>query len=659
MDDRERSDSEVGAESHTEARPSSRSMAQETHAQTTGPIPRKVEDQFMIMFDNSPVMLYCVDHHDKISHANRRWLEKTGYSEEETLGKSSDFPMTSNSASLVAAGLRDGPPTEIKVEYVRKDGNIMPVELSCSAITDASGNPLSLWAVRPIGEERVMDAVPDGDDGLTEFVRDAPIGVFSCDSTGRIGYINSYALDIFGIADLRAAQGVSLFKSPRYSDTPISGALADCLSSGEAFSGELSFAKRGGSEITVKARLVPQKTLDGEPTLILGVVEDITDQKNIQGVLIRSERYKAVSNIIDGLTDAFGDSLQSVAKATKSAITSLEARSFSEVRLSLGRILDSSIQSARTLRQLQLLVRPRSATEASQIGIVDLSNIVNAAVEMCGLRGQSKLGTDGTSINLDLDLQPGLYIDCKYDELLEVVANFLRNAEEALPEGGGISVKTLGTTDTVTLKIQDDGSGLATGNIERMIQPFWTTKPGHVGMGLAVNFAIIRRHGGRMGVKRLRPRGTSFSVRLPRVERAPHERRLAASKAERPGFRILLIDDDRRIVEELAKGLNRMGNIVFSASSGQEGLDIFEGLKVDAIVCDLAMDGMNGWEVGQAIEALCRKKRIHKPPFIMLTGWGGQLAEDELAHHPEVDRIVEKPVTILRLIEIIGEHIKR
>jgi hypothetical protein len=70
------------------------------------------------------------------------------------------------------------------------------------------------------------------------------------------------------------------------------------------------------------------------------------------------------------------------------------------------------------------------------------------------------------------------------------------------------------------------------------------------------------------------------------------------------------------------------------------------------------MSGMNGWEVARAIHEICLERGIPKPPFIMVTGWAGQLSEDEILAHPDVDRIVEKPIKVPRLLQIVTKEIK-
>jgi CheY-like chemotaxis protein len=237
--------------------------------------------------------------------------------------------------------------------------------------------------------------------------------------------------------------------------------------------------------------------------------------------------------------------------------------------------------------------------------------------------------------------------------------NILKNAVEALPKGGKIKIRSGLKNDQVILTVQDNGIGIRIQDIKHITVAFWTSKDAHAGIGLSFSCGIIRQHGGTMGVKRMKPRGTIFTVRLPWVRDPSEKRKALAKEASERGFRVLLIDDDEPVIRIFEKGLRVMGQTTYSALSGQQGVNIFKELEVDAVVCDLAMTGVNGWEVARAMNDHCIARGVPRPPFIMLTGWAGQLAEEEIQAHNEVDRIVQKPINVPALLEIIADEVGR
>ncbi|MBI5251947.1 MAG: response regulator [Desulfomonile tiedjei] len=121
---------------------------------------------------------------------------------------------------------------------------------------------------------------------------------------------------------------------------------------------------------------------------------------------------------------------------------------------------------------------------------------------------------------------------------------------------------------------------------------------------------------------------------------------------------ILFIDDMKPLVTIMENGLEKLGHRVFSALSGREGLEIFRSNPVDVVLCDLGMEGMDGWEVGEAIRKACEEKGVPKTPFILLTGWGYDQGYQERLVDSGVDAILEKPIEIEKLIEVLGSVVK-
>ncbi len=122
---------------------------------------------------------------------------------------------------------------------------------------------------------------------------------------------------------------------------------------------------------------------------------------------------------------------------------------------------------------------------------------------------------------------------------------------------------------------------------------------------------------------------------------------------------ILVIDDMEAVLELLKAGLTRSGHVVVTASSGQQGLDILKENPIDLVICDLGMPGINGWEVGKRIRSICEQRHISKTPFILLTGWGGQRTEAQKIAESGVDAVIEKPINIRHMREIIRDIGKR
>jgi CheY-like chemotaxis protein len=404
-------------------------------------------------------------------------------------------------------------------------------------------------------------------------------------------------------------------------------------------------------------RVMP--VIDGTGTIngAHAFVEDVSDQRRAEELIVRSERLKVLGQIAGGIGHNFSNLLQILSGNANMALTSLHLKDYEGLENNLTQIIQSTRSATEVVRWIQQLGRESSSTNRDQKEVFDLSDVVGEAIEMCKLWSKTELERNNIHILYELDLQPGCYVSGVSDQLSWVVLNFLKNSVEALPAGGVVKVKTFIQDNQVILSVTDNGVGIAAEDVKNLALPFWSSKVGQAGMGLAFNSEIMRRHGGSMGVRRGKPHGAAFKVRLPLIRDPSEERRALAELSVEKGFRILLIDDEVPVVRMFEKGLTLLGHTVFPTFSGRKGLKLFNETPVDAVVCGLAMPEMNGWEVASAIHGLCSKRDTPKPPVIILTGCDALPDEKESARHLGVERFLQKPIAVPKLHDIITEEI--
>ncbi|MFH0957765.1 MAG: response regulator, partial [Pseudomonadota bacterium] len=121
---------------------------------------------------------------------------------------------------------------------------------------------------------------------------------------------------------------------------------------------------------------------------------------------------------------------------------------------------------------------------------------------------------------------------------------------------------------------------------------------------------------------------------------------------------ILVIDDTDALVTLFHDLLTGHGQTVLKAYSGSQGIDLYRQHHVDLVLCDLGMPGMSGWDVGWMVRSICRDKGIPKTPFVLLTGWAGQSLDRELIEQSGIDGVLEKPVDVPRLFEMIRRVVR-
>lgn len=393
---------------------------------------------------------------------------------------------------------------------------------------------------------------------------------------------------------------------------------------------------------------------DGEVHKVVEYWLDITERKEKERIHIKAERLRALADLAGGVAHNFNNILQIILSGAELALNDTYRRP-TKYRTHLERVLQSAQNGAETVKRLQEFANIRSERDVGKGTIFDLGETVERAIEMCRPWWKTRPEKEGIPMELEKNIRPGCPVKGQENEMFEVAVNLIKNAVEALPRGGTITVKVGIERNDVVLIVTDNGIGIPPEHLARVLEPFWTTKGVKAsGMGLSSCLGIVKRHKGDLAVDSQQGEGSRFTVRLPlAVESAREEGRIAPASGSRPPISLLLVDDSEAVLHMLEEGLRTLGQEVTTALSGEAAVEILENTSFDAIICDLGMPGMNGWDVGRAVFARCGEQGIPKTPFILLTGWGGQLDEQEKIRESGVDLVVEKPVGVVKLLELV------
>jgi PAS domain S-box-containing protein len=387
--------------------------------------------------------------------------------------------------------------------------------------------------------------------------------------------------------------------------------------------------------------------------------QEIAERKRAEELLVQTVRLKAVAELAGGVAHNFNNLLQIVMGNAETALVESRTGNSAAVQSSLRQILESARFGADLVRRLQSFAGVRSQDEPQEGAVFDFSDTVRQAIEMSRIWWESLPSKQRISIRMISDVRDGCTVKGNEAELFQVVLSLIKNAVEALPLGGDIEVSSIADGRHVVLKVRDTGLGIKEKDLGKIFEPFFTTKGFQTsGMGLAAAYGIVSRHGGDLSVESKEGRGSTFSVTLPFSGQA---KVAEAGPVQAAGLweKILVVDDFEPIVRILAEGLAQFGKTVYTALSGEEGLAILRDHPVDLVICDLGMPGMNGFQVSERIRDLCLERDIPKPPFLLLTGWGGQVEEDEELARSGVDMVVEKPIDIAELLHIVDGMIQR
>jgi len=506
---------------------------------------------------------------------------------------------------------------------------------------------------------RAEDALRASEERFRALTETTSEWIWEMDADGVITYASPRVTDLLGYLPEEIVGKSRLVLMPPEESERVASQFEFIVKSRKPFKNLESLnAHKNGTLIMLSSSGVPFRDRDGRVRGYRGIDLDITDRKKAEDLLVQSERLKAVAELSSGVAHNFNNLLQIVITGLNLVLIHMDAEDLPSAKSTIERILESSRFGAETVRWLQEFAHSQKDSLMEESTVFCLSHIVERAIEVSKPWWRSGPEKEGIVISLDTHLTPNCLIKGKESAVFEVVVNLIKNASEALSRGGKIEVTTAADHGKAVLRVRDDGVGIAKENLGKIFEPFFTTKGfAGTGMGLASTIGIVKRHGGVITVESEVGQGSEFTVKFP-LAGAPLT--VAAPEADHFPWRlrILLIDDEALIVKALKAGLEKYQQTVFTALSGQVGLEIFDREPVDLVISDLGMPVVNGWQVGKVIKEHCERKGLRKPFFVLLTGWGHTAAHDVKIAESGVDAVIKKPISATRLLRFIEEFMR-
>jgi GAF domain-containing protein len=372
------------------------------------------------------------------------------------------------------------------------------------------------------------------------------------------------------------------------------------------------------------------------------------DLKTAQEHLVQTEKLRALGEMASGVAHDFNNILAAILGRVQLILNSTEEPT---MRRWLQVIERAAMDGAQTVRQIQEFTRIRRDQPAET---VDLNQVVRDAVEMTQTRWRDETQSRGLEVRMVTNLEPVPAVDGHPAELRQVLTNLILNAVDALPRGGTITIGTRSAGAAVEVSVADTGTGMSDEVRRRIFEPFFSTKgPKGTGLGLAMVYGIVARHGGLVGVESREGAGSTLTIRLPLGAGRAEPGTAPLASIGNAGARVLVIDDEEHVREALADMLRLTRHEVVVASQGFEGLEQFRAAPFDLVMTDLAMPGMSGWQVAQAVKAL-------RPdvPVVLVTGWGVELPAEQLRANG-VDRVMTKPFRIDEVHGVVASFLSR
>jgi PAS domain S-box-containing protein len=292
----------------------------------------------------------------------------------------------------------------------------------------------------------------------------------------------------------------------------------------------------------------------------------------------------------------------------------------------------------------------RQADPHANAVAIDLNQKVSQVVDLSRARWNDMPQQRGITIDLETELQPGLpAILGIASEIREALINLVFNAIDAMPRGGRLTLRTglapaEGAAEPkVFVTVEDTGTGMSEEVRRSCMEPFFSTKGDQgSGLGLAMVYGIVKRHQAEIAIESEVGKGTTIRITFPRPARAAIVEQRHEPEQRPPRLRLLVIDDDPRLIDSLREILGEDGHAVVTADGGGAGVAAFcaahgTASAFQAVITDLGMPHVDGHTVAASIKALSPQT-----PVILLTGWGQRLLADK-DRPPHVDCVLSKP----------------
>ncbi|MBF0376282.1 MAG: PAS domain S-box protein [Desulfamplus sp.] len=479
-----------------------------------------------------------------------------------------------------------------------------------------------------------------------------PDMILVVDYAGKILHANNTVIERLGYnyEELRNMHILNLHPPDRKNDV--------VKTVGQMLSGEtdrciVPLITKNGKEIPVETKVVLTNWDDQD--VILGISRDVTErismerkQQELEKMLRQTQKMEAIGALAGGIAHDFNNILFPI--TAYSEMLQNELPELSPFKDYVNEIHSAAMRAKELIKQI--LTFSREATQ--EVQPLQPTLIVKEAIKLIHK-------TLPQSITIKSNINP----KCKMvmadpTQIYQIAMNLMLNAFHAMELSGGTltirldNVKREDERDYILLSVQDTGVGMDELTIEKIFNPYFTTKPNGkgTGLGLSVVHGIVKLYKGEIIVKSRLNEGTIFDLYLPAIESEEKIEQSFVNKASIKGNeRILLVDDEEAVIIPQTKILQRLGYNVTPFTSSVEALKAFKKIPeaFDLVITDLSMPNISGTQLSS--EMLKIRPTI---PIILLTGFSYNLTPEKVKELG-IAALITKPVIKSELTRTIRE----
>ncbi len=531
----------------------------------------------------------------------------------------------------------------------RFNGEEFPVEISISKQV-IGDKPIMTVMMRDLSDQvsaqaeqrKLLKAIGEAGEAVIITDRNATIEYVNPAFTGITGYDAEEAIGNTPAMLKSDAQNPSFYRE-----------LWQTILAGDVWHGTLIDRRKDGSFYPALMSIAPIHDDAGEITHFVSLQQDMTEYKRLEDQFLQAQKMEAIGTLVGGIAYDFNNMLAALQ---------------GNVYLAKSRVNDPVIVAEK------LMNIERLSSRAADIVRQLLTFSRKDRVEMRGISFNSfvkeglKLAESGIPENIKFIkdvIDQRIMVKGDATQLQQLLMNLLNNARDAVADTEKPIIKTsvslfeptnafrhkypeVGAGPMVCLSVQDNGSGIEADLIEKVLEPFFTTKGvgKGTGLGLAMVYGAVQRHGGLIEIDSQIGHGTTVQVYLPLLSEQCEE---VQQSVVGHGETILLVDDEQLILETIGEVLISLGYVVVEAVNGEKAFEHYRYHRdeIDMVISDVVMPVMGGIELAHMI-----RESDSQMPIILVTGYDFSGRSEEIK---QIDHcgLINKPANIAELSLLI------